>query len=211
MNDHTDERMDELLRRHFSKELDGQVGAAAERFKRHIGSAPISSAPIMSAPITSADAAGANGAAPLRIDASSRSNGDARRDNNNGPRFGSLWAIGIVGGALAAAVTLVSMRHTIMPTGSKATQSPLANNHSPRNRGGDVVPDGVPINVQQASMDVAWKTVDQGLVPLEDGTPARRLLQQRTDTMKWYDPKRKAQIEYTVPRQQTVYVGYNAH
>jgi len=195
MNDHTDERMDELLRRHFSKELDGQVGAAAERFKRHISSASNSSA------AAGGGANGAKGESPLRIDASSpRSNGDGRR--NNGPRFGSLWAIGIVGGALAAAVTLVSMRHTIGPINSKPMRS----------RGSvDIVPDGGPIPAQQASMDVAWKTVDQGLVPLEDGTPARRLLQQRTDTMKWYDPKRKAQIEYTVPREQTVYVGYNAH
>jgi len=185
MNDRFDERTDELLRRHFAEQLDGQVGAAAERFRRHISSANGNAA----------------SPAPLRIDSSSRpSNGN----RNNGPRFGSMWAIGIIGSAMAAALTLVSMRHAIVPTSRPAILKP--------HRSGDVIPDGPPQPVQQASLDVSWKTVDQGLVPLEDGTPARRLLQQRTDTLKWYDKKRNAQIEYTVPRQQqTVYVGYNSH
>jgi hypothetical protein len=198
MNEKFDERMDELLRRHFADQLDGQVGAAAERFRRHISSA------------TAGAAGKSNGAAaPLRMDAARPIKNPSRDD---GPRFGSLWAIGIIGGALAAAVTLVSMRHVIVPsTKSRPSHQQLADPRGPqRNR--DVIPDGAPIDVQQASMDVALKTIDQGLVPLEDGTPARRLLQQRTDTVKWYDPKRKAQIEYTAPpRRQTVYVGYNAH
>lgn len=197
MNEKFDERMDELLRRHFADQLEGQVGGAADRFRRHISSA------------TAGATGKSNGAAPLRMDGSRPTRSRSR--DEEGPRFGSIWAIGIIGGALAAAVTLVSMRHVIMPTRSTPNHSQLAGAHKPqRNR--DVIPDGEPIDVQQASMDVALKTVDQGLVPLGDGTPARRLLQQRTDTLKWYDPKRKAQIEYTAaPRQQTVYVGYNAH
>jgi hypothetical protein len=198
MSDQFDERTDELLRRHFAEQLDGQVGAAAERFRRHISSA------------AGAGAGKSNGAAPLRMDGSRPIKNNRSRDDA-GPRFGSLWAIGIIGGALAAAVTLVSLRHIIMPTKSGPTHSQVADPRGPK-RNRDVIPDGGPIDVQQASMDVAVRTVDQGLVPLEDGTPARRLLQQRTDTLKWYDPKRKAQIEYTAPpREQTVYVGYHAH
>jgi hypothetical protein len=199
MNDQFDERMDELLRRHLTEQLDGQVGAATERFRRHIGSASSSASGNATSP-----------AAPLRIDSSSRRSNNGNGDNgrDNGPRFGSIWAIGIVGGALAAAVTLVSMRHTIIPMQSKPNRTTVAGNS---NGSRDVIPDGPPIPAQQASLDVAVKTVDEGLVPLEDGTPARRLLRQRTDTLKWYDAKRKAEIEYTVPRQQTVYVGYNSH
>jgi hypothetical protein len=191
MNERFDERMDELLRRHLAEQLDGQVGAAAERFRRHISSA--------------APSADSNGAAPPRMENPVR----PTRERHNGPRFGSIWAIGIVGGALAAALTVVSMRHTIIPTQTKPNRPQIAKN--PKPLPGEVIPDGGPLEVQQASLDVALNTVDQGLVPLGDGTPARRLLQQRTDTLKWYDAKRKAQIEYTVPRQQTVYVGYNPH
>ena len=67
-------------------------------------------------------------------------------------------------------------------------------------------------NIVPASLsgeaDLAVRTVDQGFVWLPDGTPARRLLQQRTKTIKLTDPRTNKTIEVIRPSgDETIYVG----
>jgi hypothetical protein len=170
MSDDHDARTEELLRRHLAETLDPHLGAA-ERFKRSIAAAsPIapSVAPFVAPP-------------------------KARRKE---PHFGSLWTIGLIGTALAATITIVSMRHAAEPLSRPAHPA---------------LPVTPVASAEPVLRNAEWNTVDQGLVELDDGTPARQLLQRRTDKVEWYDAKRKAYIEYTVPREQTVLVGLNKY
>lgn len=79
------------------------------------------------------------------------------------------------------------------------------------------VPVGPTPAVAQAVTDVPvrqaarWQTIDQGLVQLSDGSPARRLLQRRIDQVRYFDARRNATVEYAEPREQTVYVQLAAY
>jgi hypothetical protein len=59
--------------------------------------------------------------------------------------------------------------------------------------------------------EVAWNTVDQGTVFVNDDVPMRSVLRQRVDSLKWVDPDTHATIEMKVPRDEVVLVGLNAN
>lgn len=160
---------DAMLKKHFDDVLGPQVGRARERFARYID-------------------------APRQMSSSL-----PPTRPSSAPRFRSFWTIGLIGGAIAAALSVVSMRHAIEGTAPMRTTKP--------------VPDKVTPVAQSplAQRGLEWETVDQGVVELDDGSRARQLLQRRLDTVRWYDPQRKATIEHVRPREETVFVGLNKY
>lgn len=50
--------------------------------------------------------------------------------------------------------------------------------------------------------NVLYSARDEGLVVLEDGTPARRERLQFVDTITWRDPRTNASLTWTVPREE---------
>lgn len=165
-NPEASDALDAMLKKHFDDVLGPQVGRARERFASYIDGAK-SAQPIVT---------------PTRP--------------APGPRFRSFWAIGLIGGAVAAALSVVSMRHAVDRAAPQRPSKPT------------------PQNVAMATMaqrGLTWETLDQGVVELDDGSYARQLLQRRLDTTRWYDAKRKATIEYVRPQEETVFVGLNKY
>jgi hypothetical protein len=58
--------------------------------------------------------------------------------------------------------------------------------------------------------EIAWKTFDEGMLYLGEGTPVHGLRRQRVDSLRWIDPSTKATVEVTVPRDEIMLVGLNA-
>ena len=53
-----------------------------------------------------------------------------------------------------------------------------------------------------AAENVLYSARDEGLVVLEDGTPARRERLQFVDTITWKNPRTNASLKWTVPREE---------
>lgn len=53
-----------------------------------------------------------------------------------------------------------------------------------------------------AAENVLYSARDEGLVVLEDGTPARRERLQFVDTITWKNPRTNASLRWTVPREE---------
>jgi len=164
--------IDAMLRQHFEEALGPRTGTAGKRFALYIDG--VTRAP---------------------------SKGSPAQQSTASPRFLPVWSIGLLGGALAAALSIVTLRHVLVPT--EPAKPTFVQNHA-------TPPD------DQAAAPVAqrgstWETYDQGVVELVDGTPAQRLYRRQLDTLRWYDPKRKATIEYATPREETVFVGLNKY
>jgi len=179
MSDPNDQQIDSqlgsLIRGHLNDQLDSHLGAASRRFAAEIASAPKrAAAPLVENP--------------------------AKRPTAPGPKFGSFWSIGLVGAALAATMTIVSMRHN-MPF---RTTPPLSNNGGVRSN-----PDKMPFApvAYPGEANVAWDTVDQGIVTMPDGSRAHKLLRKTTDRRTFTDPKSKKKYELIRPSEETVYVG----
>jgi hypothetical protein len=181
MNQWNDERIESALRRHMAQELDQHVGSAGRRFAAHANRKFVET-----------------GLPVMRIVRDAQPDKPRRAEAKLW--FGPMWTVGVTGAAIAATLAVVLFRHT-------TAQPPTPGGRS--SPGGGNRP--VATDVQPVSRDVSWQTIDQGLVRLENGNAARKLLQKRTDTLKLYDKKHKRQIEYTVPREETVYVGYSRH
>lgn len=175
MSDLNDQQIDTLIRGHLNNELDSHVGAASRRFADEIANSRKRTAvPLVESP---------------------------KRQNTAGPKFGSIWSIGLVGAALAATMTIVSMRHN-MPF---RTTSPKNNGAVRAN------PDEMSIapvqNVYPGEANRTWKLEDQGIVTMPDGSRAHKLLRRTTDKFSVIDPKTKKRFEEIRPREETVYVG----
>jgi len=180
-----DARIEQMLRGHLRQTLDGHVGASSRRFAEHIA------------------AASRDRVIPMPT-AAARRTPRQRNSNDDGPRFGSLWSIGLIGAALAATITIVSMRHTA-PIKTKPSSTPgFVTGPKPNIPGQqDIVP--VTYNGERNS---EYQRLDQGIVRLSDGTAARRYLQRRTDTIRTIDPKTRKPVEITLPaHEETIYVG----
>jgi hypothetical protein len=69
-------------------------------------------------------------------------------------------------------------------------------------------PQREPIDVQMAGLErtTYLRNVDHGPVILEQGSPARRIRQQRVDRYRWTDPRTNAQYEYTTPSEQELLI-----
>lgn len=180
MNDRQDSQFETLLREHFASKLDSQLGRSAERFMREAGAAP--SVPRMR--LVEAPPAHPR----LRIFA---------------------WSIGLSGAAVAAGIAIVMVLAPMLtqPNGTQHAGSQVV---SPieSTSGEDVQPvNAGPQNVEHA---LSWKTIDQGTVYVDDEVPLRSVLRQADETVRWYDPQRKAHMEMTVPRDQVMLVGYQS-
>jgi hypothetical protein len=53
-----------------------------------------------------------------------------------------------------------------------------------------------------AAENVLYAATDEGLVTLEDGTPARRERLKYVDTITWQNPRTHASLTWTVPREE---------
>lgn len=107
------------------------------------------------------------------------------------PRRTIGWWIA-AGSAVAAGVLLaVLLNHGPRQT---SVPQPLAKK---------MLPEEVPTIVQSAK----WSRLeDDGLAMVAD-QPARQLRRQVVDEVEWYDPRRKATVRTTVPRQQIILIG----
>ena len=57
-----------------------------------------------------------------------------------------------------------------------------------------------------AAENVLVSTRDEGLVTLEDGTPARRERRQYIDTITWQNPRTNASLKWSLPREEVLVV-----
>jgi hypothetical protein len=174
MSDLKDQQIESLIRGHLNSELDQHVGAASRRFADLIAQERNERA------------------LPLVENR-------PKAKPATGPKFGSFWSMGLVGAALAAAMTIVAMRHN-----SPASHtSPFNNKGSIRaNPDNEITPIAYPGEYQ---LDA--KMVDQGIVRMPDGSMARKMLRTTTNKSTWTNPKNKKTYEYIQPSQETVYVG----
>lgn len=65
-----------------------------------------------------------------------------------------------------------------------------------------------PVLVEQL---VRWRTLDEGMVFLDERTPVRKLRRQWLARVAWFDAERGARLEMIVPREEVVFVGINTH
>lgn len=107
------------------------------------------------------------------------------------PRRTVAWWLA-AGAAVAAGVLLAALLNR--EPGPTTTPPPLAKN---------TLPEEAPTIVQSAT----WTRLeDDGLAMVAD-QPARQLRRQVVDEVEWYDPRRKATVRTTVPRQQIILIG----
>lgn len=62
-----------------------------------------------------------------------------------------------------------------------------------------------------AAENVLYAADDEGLVTLDDGTPARRARLHFVDTITWRDPHTNASLTWSVPREEVRIVPVNFH
>jgi len=55
---------------------------------------------------------------------------------------------------------------------------------------------------------VRWASRDEGMVWLDDETPARKIRRQRWETVEWTDPRDSSRIAVSVPREEIVLVSF---
>src|SRR5215475_11352692 len=96
--DPKDAQVEAMIRDHLGLALDRHVGAASRRFAEEVG--------VRDRVIPM----------PARM--------KQRRTNHDEPKFGSLWSIGLVGAALAATITIFSLRHTTTLPTAKISSPP---------------------------------------------------------------------------------------
>ena len=153
-----DERLDHLINRHLSKQLDPQLGRAVSRFDAEV--------------MHRSDRLGVW---PRRLG----------------------WVSVAAAACLAVAWTWQSLHHTaqqrLIPAVPEIVQGPQS-------------PQLIPV-----SESIAWRTIDDGVVGVEDDVPIRQIRNQFLQTIEWYDPDRKATVEMTVPREEIVFVALNSH
>jgi hypothetical protein len=58
---------------------------------------------------------------------------------------------------------------------------------------------------------VQWRTLDEGIVMLDDRTPVRKLRRQRLERVQWFDAARGATLEMLVPHEEVVFVALPVH
>lgn len=183
MNDRQDSQLETLLREHFASKLDAQLGRSAERFMSEFAAAP-----------------------RLRL-----TDAPFPRSHRRLRLFG--WTAGVAGAAVAAGIAAVMILAPLLtqPAGLVSpTVNQIARGHSDTTGGaGDVtnVAAAAPVDVEHA---LTWNTVDQGTVYLSGDVPVRSVVRQANETMRWYDPQRKAHVEMTVPRDEVMLVGYQS-
>ena len=193
--DRDDAQLESLLREHFAAKLDGQLGKSAARFLREVGA----NQPVHPQMRLVSDHG--NDDAPLRMP---RSIDGHRRSGWSA--FG--WSIGLAGAAVAAGIAVVMILVPLVQR-SPAPTKQLVVVPDPTDTNTTVTPanDDAPRDVEHA---LTWNTIDQGTVYLGGEVPLRSVVRQANETVRWYDPQRKARVEMTVPRDEVMLVGYGS-
>lgn len=100
------------------------------------------------------------------------------------------WVWAAVLPAAAAVAIMIAQSRRIETTGAMANTVPALDPVA-----GDVLKPVAAENVLVAAQD-------EGLVTLEDGTPARRARLKYVDTITWKNPRTNASLTWTVPREE---------
>jgi len=153
-----EERLDRLINRYLSQQLDPQLGRAAANFETDLRKRP------------------------------------ARR--NPWPRR-LIWMTTAAAACLALAWGWRFQNHLAQKPGSNGPTQIVEAEPSP-----DLVP---------VTESISWRTIDDGVIGVEDDVPIRQLRNQVLQYVQWYDPQRKATVEMTVPREEIVLVGLQSH
>lgn len=108
------------------------------------------------------------------------------------PRWRIGWWIASAS-AIAAGIVLafVLFRHPQR----ERTIGPIATNDAPKE---------VPSAIVQSAR---WSRLEDEGLTLVANEPARQLRRQVVDEVGWYDPRRRATVKTTVPRQQVILIG----
>ena len=190
-----DAQLESLLREHFAAKLDGQLGKSAARFLREVGAAQPAQPQMR---LVGAD--DNTDDAPLRMP---RAIHERRR--NGWSAF--AWSIGLAGAAVAAGIAVVMILVPLVQrppaNDNRVVIGPDSGHPTP-----SIAPAGdTPQDVEHA---LTWNTIDQGTVYLGGEVPLRSVVRQANETVRWYDPQRKARVEMTVPRDEVMLVGYGS-
>ena len=115
-----------------------------------------------------------------------------------------LWAGALpAAAAFAVAITLV-MRHDAPP--AAVPLSPLAADAAGPS------PVVLPATFKPiAAENVLYAAQDEGIVTLEDGSPARRERLNFVDTITWKDSRTNASVRWTIPREEVRVIPVSFH
>jgi hypothetical protein len=192
MNDESnDPQRDETLRRHFAAALDGQAGRARAAFERHVEQ---------------------QRGAPGR-----------GRTRPRGARAG-MWVVAGVGAAMAAslaAIWAVPLMRTTPPTPSASVNhaGPAALGHSQAMVAATSLPSPTTAAAlaadgsrwTQVGLAVTSAAVDEGVVVIDDRTPARIVKRLSIERTQWVDPARGVRVETVVPRERTMLIDMDTY
>jgi len=109
-------------------------------------------------------------------------------------RFRRWVFIGLGGAAAAAAMLLLTLRST------GASDAPDVSSGS----GAPVVASAASDEPSDVRHTVLWEPIDEQTVYVNGQVPARSIRGVRVDEVQWFDPRMKAHVRLTVPRQQVV-------
>ncbi|MGE5611258.1 MAG: hypothetical protein ACM359_18560, partial [Bacillota bacterium] len=122
----------------------------------------------------------------------------------NNPRRIPWLAIAGPAAAIAASLAVVWILHALhRPTASPPSAGDRSNQVTLQND-----PSAQPLELQRA---IAWQTLDDGTVMLDDDTPVRQLRQQVLKYVRWYDPQQQATVELAVPQEQVFLVEMKSY
>jgi nitroreductase len=113
-----------------------------------------------------------------------------------------LWAGALPAAAALAVMVTLATRHRTSPA---ATPQPIviaAPSPSKPTPAEELIAESAAAFKPVAAENVLLAAQDEGLVTLEDGTPARRQRFNYVDTITWKNPRTNASIRWTVPREE---------
>ena len=110
-----------------------------------------------------------------------------------------LWAAALPGAAAIAVVVTLATRDHPQPIAPLPT--PIATVAKPT-VAEQLVAESAAAFKPVTAENVLYAARDEGLVTLEDGTPARRERLNYVDTIVWKNPRTNASVRWTVPREE---------
>ena len=113
-----------------------------------------------------------------------------------------LWAGALPAAAALAVMITLAVRNRTQSTALTAAARPTAS----------IAVAPIPSTPEPTALEAAFKPVsaenilyaaqDEGLVTLDDGTPARRERLNYVDTITWKNPRTNASVRWTIPREE---------
>jgi hypothetical protein len=215
--------LDALVRRGLSEQLDRHVGRAADAFlfatadAQHDAMAHAEPAAALTPPPCTqgggwGEGRSANNA--TRAPALPKS-GNVRALRSEASTLRLWWAVPL----LAAAAVVAMFAAPVFRQSITEQRNEVAGGHGvgEDNRKSAVPPIDLtdsPTGTTLASYDptdvggaVQWASRDEGMVWLDDETPARKIRRQGLQTIQWTDPHDRSRVEITVPKEEIVLVS----